>query len=236
MLKILSYNIEWGRKVDEAGEWIMNLNPAPDIICLQEIPQNKVPSLKKSFENHGYDCKYAPAYTDHEIVYGELTAYNTKKVTLVFSKVVELGSSIVARLVSQHNSRYTSLLTVFKHKNKTFIIINIHLLPFVLNGKRRKQLGIAIEALTLLRYINIASLIVGDYNYSSLIGRKGLIKFMATHGFSIGGKKKVITHKKWRIKHQTDYVFYRHCTVKNLLSEKVKFSDHYPIFFNLELD
>lgn len=236
MLRALSYNIEWGRQTTEAGEWIMSLKPKPDFICLQEIPENKVTELRRIFEDHGYGCKYAPAYTDHDIVYGELTAYNRKKIMLVFSKVVELGSSIIARLISQHNARYTSLLTVFKNGTRTFIVINLHLLAFHLNRKRKKQLDIAIEALTLLRYVNLPSLIVGDYNYSSLTGRGGLIRFMGKHGYKIGGRKKVITHKKWRIRHQTDYVFYRNCRVTKVKSEEVKFSDHYPMFFNLKLD
>lgn len=213
----------------------MGLSPKPDIICLQEIPKDKVSSFGKILEKRGYDYKYAPAYTDHDITYGELTAYNNKKIVLMFSKVVELGSSIVARLISQHNARYTSLLTVFRHGKQTFIIINIHLLPFHLHRKRRKQLGIAIEALTLLKYVNLPSLIIGDYNYTSLLGTGGLIKFMGKHGFKIGGKKKVITHRKWRINHQTDYVFYKGCKIKGLKSERVAFSDHYPMFFNLDL-
>lgn len=235
MIQLVSYNIEWGKNLDKAGDWLMALTPAPDIICLQEIPQTKVASFRKMLQSHGYNSKYAPGYTDHNVTYGELTAYNTEQVILVFSKVVELGSSIVARFISQHNSEYSSLLTVFKHKNKTFIIINIHLLPFALNGRRRKQLGIAIEALGFLKYVNMPSLIVGDYNYSSLIFRGGLIRFMANHGFTIGHKKKIITHRKWRINHQTDYVFSRNCKINNIKSEKIKLSDHYPILVKFEV-
>lgn len=235
MLKALSYNIEWGRNLDEAGEWMMKLKPRPDIICLQEIPKDKVSSFGKLLQKYGYDYKYAPAYTDHDITYGELTGYNSKRLILVFSKVVELGSSIVARLISQHNARYTSLLTVFKYRKQTFIIVNIHLLAFHLNRKRRKQLDIAIQALSLLKFVNLPSLIIGDYNYSSLTGRGGLIKFMDKNGFKIGGKKKIITHRRWRIHHQTDYVFYRGCRIKGVKSERVSFSDHFPMFFNMEL-
>ena len=235
MIRLVSYNIEWGKKLDEAGSWLMSLTPKPDIICLQEIPQPKIASFKKILQSHGYDSKYAPAYTDHDITYGELTAYNTKTIILVYSKVVELGSSIVARLISQHDSEYSSLFTVFKFKNKTFIVINIHLLPFVLNGKRRKQLGIAIEALGLLRYVNLPSLIVGDYNYSSLIFQGGLIRFMAKHGFTTGHKDKMITHRKWNINHQTDYVFSRNCKIESIMSDKIKLSDHYPMLVKFEV-
>lgn len=234
MLKVLSYNIEWGKKLPQLSEWMMALSEKPDIICFQEMPYKKIASLNKTFEENGYAYKYAPSYTKNDNTYGELTAYKKSEIILDFSKVVELGSSIVAKLISRHNSRYTSLLTVFKYKKKNFIIINLHLLPHGLNGRRRKQLGMAIEALTLLRYVNMPSLIMGDYNYSSLTGRGGLIKFMASHGFKIGGKK-VNTHRKWRISHQLDYVFYRNCDIKNLETENVKFSDHYPFFFDLEL-
>ncbi len=235
MLQALSYNIEWGNKLGEAGEWLMALSPKTDILCLQEIPKNKIPTFKKLLDKHGYDFKYAPSYTKSGITYGELTAYNNKNLKLVHSTVVDLGSSIVAKLISRHNSKYTSLLTVFKYKSKNIIVINIHLLPHALNGRRRKQLGIAIEALQLLKFVNIPSLIAGDYNYSSLTGRGSLIKFMAKHGFKIGGKK-VVTHKKWKIPHQTDYVFYRNCKVKNIKSTQIKFSDHYPIIFDIDTD
>src|SRR3989344_2473372 len=105
MLRALSYNIEHGKNIDQAGEWFMSLNPKPDILCLQEIPQKKASQFQKFLDKHGYSHKYAPSYTKKGITYGELTAYNTKSVLLVFSKVVELGSSIVAKLISRHNSR-----------------------------------------------------------------------------------------------------------------------------------
>ena len=235
MLRALSYNIEHGKNIDQAGEWFMSLNPKPDILCLQEIPQKKASQFQKFLDKHGYSHKYAPSYTKKGITYGELTAYNTKSVLLVFSKVVELGSSIVAKLISRHNSRYTSLLTVFQYKKQNFIVVNIHLLPHGLHGRRRKQLGMAIQALQLLRFVNMPSIIVGDYNYSSFFGRGGLIRYMAKNGFTMAGRKKLITHRQWRIPHQTDYVFYRQCKVKNVEVEAVKFSDHYPLLFNLEV-
>jgi endonuclease/exonuclease/phosphatase family metal-dependent hydrolase len=235
VLDLISYNIEWGKRLDEAGDWLMSLSPKPDIICLQEMPQGKIPSFKKRLDQHGYNYKYAPSYTKGDTTYGELTAYDKEKLALDFATIVDLGSSIIARLISRHNSKYTSLLTVFKHERKNFIVINIHLLPHALNARRRKQLGIAIEALQLLKYVNMPSLIVGDYNYSSLIGRAGLIRFMAKHGFAIGQKKKLITHRKWRIRHQTDYVFSRNCKIESIKSAKIRFSDHYPMFVKFEV-
>lgn len=236
MLRILSYNIEWGKKLDEAGEWLMTLSPKPDILCLQEIPNRNIAGFKKLLEEKGYSYKYAPSFTRKGITYGELTAYKKGEISLIFSQVVDLGSSFIGRLVSRHNSKWRSLLTVFKIGNKNFIIVNVHLLPQALNGKRRKQLEVAIEALKLLNFLNIPTLIVGDYNYSSLIGRGGLVRFMAKHGFTIGGKKRMVTHRKWRIKHQTDYVFSRNCEINRVRSRKIKFSDHYPVFFELELN
>ncbi len=234
MLKVLSYNIEWGKKLPQLSEWMMSLKEQPDIICFQEMPQKKISTLNKILDENGYAYKYAPSYTKGGNTYGELTAYKKGELILDFSKVVELGSSIVAKLISRHNSRYTSLLTVFKYKKKNFIIINLHLLPHGLNSRRRKQLGMAIEALAFVRYVNMPSIIVGDYNYSSLTGQGGLIKFMGTHGFKMGGEK-INTHRKWRISHQLDYVFYRNCSISNLDTDKVRFSDHYPFSFKLEL-
>ncbi len=230
ILELISYNIAWGKKLDEAGEWIMKLNPKPDILCLQEIPNRRLPTFKKVLDLHGYSYKFAPSFTKKGVTYGQLTAYNKAKISLVFSQIVDLGTSILAKLISRHNSKWRSLLTVFKFDKKLFIVVNVHLLPQALNGRRRKQLEMAIEALRLLNFLDIPTLIVGDYNYSSLIGRGGLIRFMAKHGFEIGNKKRVITHRKWRIPHQTDYVFTRNCEIKSIKSERIKFSDHYPMF------
>jgi endonuclease/exonuclease/phosphatase (EEP) superfamily protein YafD len=199
------------------------------------MPQKKIPHFKKLLNKNGYDYKYAPSYTRKETTYGELTAYKKSEMSLDFVKVVDLGSSIVARIISRHNSKYTSLLTVFKFEKKDFIVINIHLMPQALHGRRRKQLGIAIEALQLLKFVNIPSLIVGDYNYSSLIGRGGLVRFMAKHGFVIANKKKIITHKKWRIPHQTDYVFAKKCKITRIKSDRINFSDHYPLFVDFTI-
>ena len=236
MLKILSYNIEWGKKLEEAGEWIMSLDPKPDILCLQEIPNRRGAFLNELLETNGYAYNFAPSFTKNGVTYGELTAFKKEKMSLILAQVVDLGTNFISKIISRHNSKWRSLISVVRFGKKNFIVVNVHLLPQALNGRRRKQLDIAIEALNILNFLKLPTIIVGDYNYSSIIGRGGLIKFMATHGFKIGGKKKIITHKKFRIPHQLDYVFFRNCKVTNITSERVKFSDHYPIFFNLELD
>lgn len=236
MLELISYNIEWGKKLDEAGAWIMTLSPKPDILCLQEIPNNRrLAAFKKVLKENGYDSKFAPSFTKKGITYGQLTAYNKEKLNLVFSQVVDLGTSLISRLISRHNSKWSSLLTVLKIGKKNFIVVNVHLLPQALNGKRRKQLEIAIEALKILNFLNVPTIIVGDYNYSSLTGRGGLVRFMAKHGFTIGNKDRMTTHRKWRIPHQIDYAFARNCTVEKINSERTKHSDHYPVFVKFSL-
>jgi len=235
VIKLLSYNIEWGKRLPEAGQWIMTLSPRPDIFCLQEIPNRRVNSFRKVLEEYGYSYKFAPSFTKKGVTYGQLTAYNAAKYSIVLTQIVDLGSSLISRLVSGHNSKWRSLITVLQYKKRNFIIVNIHLLPHALNGRRRKQLEIAIEALKLLNFLNVPTLIVGDYNYSSLVAKRGLISFMAKHGFKNAHRKKIITHSKWRIKHQTDYVFLRNCKVINVESEKIKFSDHYPLHVDFEI-
>lgn len=229
MIDLISYNIEWGKKLEEAGEWIMGLTPKPDIFCLQEIPNRRLTSFKKVLEARGYSYKFAPSFTKKGVTYGQLTAYKKARINLVFSQIVDLGTSLISRIISGHNSKWRSLITVLQVEKKNFIVVNVHLLPHALNGRRRKQLELAIEALKLLNFLNIPTLIVGDYNYSSLTGRKGLVRFMAKHGFKSAHRKKMITHKKWRIKHQTDYVFTKNCKVKSIKSDTIKFSDHFPI-------
>ena len=235
MIHLVSYNIEWGKRLDEAGEWLMSLSPRPDIICLQEIPNRRLVSLNKVLEENGYLYKFAPSFTKKGVTYGQLTAYNAAKLNLVLSQIVDLGSNLISRFTARHNSKWRSLITVLQIKKKNFIVVNVHLLPHALNGRRRKQLEIAINALKLLNFLNVPTLIVGDYNYSSLTGRGGLIRFMAKHGFKSAHKKKLITHSKWKIKHQTDYVFTRNCSVNSVVSNKITLSDHFPMIVEFEI-
>ena len=235
VIKLTSYNIEWGKKLDEAGEWMMTLSPRPDVICLQEIPNRRLTSFKKVLEENGYAYKFAPSFTKHGTTYGQLTAYNAAKLNLVLSQIVDLGSNLISKFISRHNSKWRSLITVLQIQKRKFIVVNVHLLPHALNGKRRKQLELAIEALNLLNFLNVPTLIVGDYNYSSLTGRGGLARFMAKHGFKSAHKEKMITHHKWKIKHQTDYVFSKNCKIKSVTSDRINLSDHFPVHVEFEV-
>lgn len=42
MHELLSYNTQYGKRLDEINGWVERLPQQPDIICYQEYPEDKV--------------------------------------------------------------------------------------------------------------------------------------------------------------------------------------------------
>lgn len=228
MLEILSYNVQYGRDLERIIKWIKKAKNSPDIVCLQEFPLNRLDDLSLILRDTTYAFKFAPSFIRNKIRYGELTAFNSDKVRLVGTRIIDLGYSKLDNFIFRYKSFRSSLITDFVHKKRKFTVINVHLPWLGLQRKRKKHLKIIIERLN----NKMPTIIIGDYNYSSLFGTKGLVKFMRTHNFHMAGEK-LITHKLWKIPQQVDYAFYRDLKINTIKVEKVKYSDHYPILIEL---
>lgn len=230
MITLLSYNIRFGKNLERIIRWIKKEKSSPDIICFQEFPLNKLDDVSNFLSDTTYAFRFAPSFIKHQVRYGELTAFKSDKLRLVRAEIIDLGYSKLDNFIFRYKSFRSSLITDFVHKKRTFTVINVHLPWLGLQRKRKKHLKIIIETLN----HKMPTVIIGDYNYSSLFGTKGLVKFMKNHNFHMAGKR-LITHKLWKIPQQVDYAFYRDLKVNTIRVEKVKYSDHYPLFINLGL-
>ena len=234
----VAYNIHYGKKLELIQNWLLDKKHL-DIICLQEFPLKKSSEFLKLFEAKGYKYCFAPSFIRRKTQYGELTLYDSKKIKLLHCQAVELGSSLLEdRFIENRfrktNGQKSSLLTLFKYKNKKLVLANSHLLAFALNSRRLNQLNKILSNVNKIGdHTKYSSVILGDFNYTSIIRQKKLIDFMKLHEFK--NAYKTHTHKLFILRQQLDYIFYNNCSVKGVRVDKIKYSDHYPVKFRIQL-
>ncbi|HSW88702.1 MAG TPA: endonuclease/exonuclease/phosphatase family protein [Candidatus Saccharimonadales bacterium] len=229
MLSILTYNIRYGEKLADIMQWLIQRDRAFDIICFQEFPIAEIDTFLGSIKTTTYDYKFSNGFKKKDKQYGQLTLFKRKDIQLLDDTVLSLGSSILER--SKTKGERSSLITRFAYKNKQFLLANTHLVCFALNKKRLVQLEKIIKHFTTVADKDLPILVVGDFNYSSLIRQKKLLDYMEGHGFV--NAYKTHTFKLLFLKYQLDYVFYKNCEVHDVDVLKLHFSDHFPAEFQL---
>lgn len=234
MLSVLSYNIFFGKRVDEIVPWLASLPKQFDIICFQEFPKEKIRLVKKILKPQSYAYASNTIYRGKD--YGQLTVIMNKKITLVDSGTIKLGTGIFEDKILRLGGERSSLLTTLRYKRKNFLLANTHLIAFAFNALRRKQLAMVVEHLDAVspKKKLLPTLVLGDLNYSSLFRREKLFTYMKKNGFTNAHKNK--THTLLSIKqHQLDYIFYKFCKVTQVKILKQTFSDHLPMICKLAL-
>jgi endonuclease/exonuclease/phosphatase family metal-dependent hydrolase len=236
LLSALAYNIRFGHKLKNIQDWILNYPKQFDIVCLQEFPFDKKAGILKNFEKHDYGYSFAPSFSKRGKQYGEITFYKKHKIKLLKSKAINLGTNLLERRSYKKNGEKSAMLTHMSYKGKKFIMANSHLFTFALNSHRINQLSKIIDQINkTMEDKKTTSIILGDFNYSSILRQKSLMDFMNEHEFT--NAYKAHTHKLFFLKQQLDYVFYKNCKVDDIvISKKIKFSDHYPVQFTFSLD
>jgi endonuclease/exonuclease/phosphatase family metal-dependent hydrolase len=224
MLSLISYNIFLGRKIDEIEQWYLNLKKKFEIICFQEFPQDEIDNFMQILPPY-YKYEFAKTIKlrAHKKDYGQLTIYNSRKLTLTHTRLIPHGKSIIDRYYSGNTAERSALMTQFTYKDTNFLIINCHLTPLTHNKRRIQEISIITSQ---IRDTDRA-VIVGDYNYPHF-RRSGLVRYMEENNFE-NPTPKLKTYKFFFIKQQYDYLFHKNCTVKNVRILKAKFSDHQPL-------
>ncbi len=240
-LSTVAYNIHFGKKLELIEKWLFKNKDYPDLIFLQEFPFSNTSTFLRKLEELGYDYKFAPSSfltkpirIKRKHIYGELTIYKKSQVKLVSSHTIKLGTNFLEKRFRVHGEK-TSLLTIFKVKNKKLVIANSHLVAYAPNSRRINQITKIIKKVrTLGDHTEFSTVILGDFNYTSRIRQKNLINFMAR--FNLTNAYRAYTHKYFFISQQIDYVFFDRCEVKNVkIGKKIKYSDHYPVKFIIKL-
>lgn len=231
MLSVLTYNILLGKKLDQIMEWIASYDQSFDIICFQEFPLSRLDIFLKLIKNH-YDYRFSQNFINKKRTFGELTVFNKKKLKLTYTKTVTLGPSRLER--SHVRGERSSLITKFTYQKKQFLLVNTHLICIALNTTRIRQLEKILAVTSEIGTETMPTVLVGDFNYSSLIRQKRLLTFMDEKGFTNGYKTS--TYQLLFLKYQLDYLFYKHCSVNDIQIPKVKYSDHFPAEFTLNFN
>lgn len=237
-LSAIAYNIHYGKKIELIQNWLLSKKHF-DLIFLQEFPYKKNSEFLKLYVSQGYKYSFAPSFIRRKTQYGELTLFNAEKIKLVEEVALGLGSNLLENRFLENRFRKTkgqrsSLLTLFTHKGKKLVIANSHLLCFALNSHRLNQLNKILEKVHKIGdHTTYSSVILGDFNYTSIIRQKRLIDFMKKNEFE--NAYNTHTHKLFFLKQQLDYVFYNNCQIKNVIIDKIKYSDHYPVKFTIKI-
>ncbi|HEX8762440.1 MAG TPA: endonuclease/exonuclease/phosphatase family protein [Candidatus Saccharimonadales bacterium] len=240
MLSGLTYNVFLGMNLKSLLAWLYNENDQQDFYCFQEFPEQKIPDLKAYLDKLGYDFQFTPGFVRYGVTYGELTAFKKSKLKLLSVETVSLGGKGERNIVFTHNGfklfrideteiDKSALLTKFQYHGHDFTLVNAHLSTDLHNSRKLKQLGVIIETLSAAG----PTVILGDFNYA--VGRRKLTKIMNGHGFKSGLPKQKTFRFARGISWQNDYVFHRGCEIKSVSVKRVSYSDHYPVFFRVNL-
>lgn len=229
MLTILSYNIEYGRRLEEVYNWLNNLKVKPHIICFQEFPEEMVENLNKNKIFKNQSIFFAKGLSSNEKYYGELTIIDANKINLIESKYLDFGPDHLESIFKRKIIKRSAIIIEFEINKKNYSLANVHLTPVSFHGKRRKQLEIVIKETKADKAI-----IVGDFNYSSLLNKKGLITFMKNFDFHLAGENLITNKYKYKLSQQLDYVFYKNIVHKKTEVFDLNYSDHFPVFSEFE--
>ncbi len=231
MIRLITYNVEYGKQLTEIYKWINSLNFQPDIICFQEFPISELENLKKIkiFKEPGH--AFVSGLKKGGIAYGELTMFNSKKLNLINSVEIDLGIDHAEKFYKRFPTRRSALFTVFNYKNEKFSLINVHLSAAALNSSRRNQINTLIN-----NFNNGRSIIAGDFNYSNILWGEGLIKHMNDLNFKLAGESIITNKYKGKISQQLDYVFYKDLKLKKIEVVELTYSDHYPVISEFALE
>jgi len=228
MIRILSYNVLFGRKWKKIFPWLARQSDR-DIICLQEFPESKISELLSILTNYSYS--FAPSMRIFKKIYGELTLYRTDRLTCKKTKIITLGQSRVERTLLLTKLPRTALLTEFAYKRARFVLVNPQLVSLASNTLRYRQVDLILAA---LKPYTIPSFIIGDFNIPSVVANNKLNVFMKANTF-ISHDTHMHTYRLGPIRYQTDYAFARSGKIEEMKIEKVRFSDHYPIHITAKI-
>lgn len=230
MVNIISYNVEYGNNLNEIYNWIKSLEKQPQIICFQEFPEDKIDELRnnKIFQNQTL-C-FAKGLTSRGKFFGELTIIDNTRLKIVSNNFIDFGVDSLESKFKRKKIKRSAIITILKNRENKFSITNVHLTPLSLNSRRKKQLKEVVGNINLNN-----SIIIGDFNYSSLLTRGGLVVLMKEHSYYLAGEKIITNKYKHKIPQQLDYVFYKNVEVKNVEVLELPYSDHFPVLADLDI-
>jgi endonuclease/exonuclease/phosphatase family metal-dependent hydrolase len=223
MLRVVTYNIHFGKRLTGIISWIKHQMTA-DIICLQEFPVTHLTAFYRSLpRNWGH--RFTESFIFRKKIYGIVTLFRRKKLRLLKTKTLLMGVHPMEKSLLRNPMEKSCLLTTFRTGTKTITIANTHLVFLAANRSRYKQIRMITDHLAAYRHPLV---VTGDFNIPSVRANKKLISYMDTFGFHTT-LKRISTYRIAIVKYQLDYFFTKRCIINSLTAERIHFSDHYPI-------
>lgn len=225
MISVLTYNIEFGKRLNEILVWLTSLEDKPQIICLQEFPEKELEKLRKINIFNNQKVYFAKGLSSKEESFGEVTIVNGALIKVEDEIYLDFGKDFAESLYKRQEIKRSALILKCSLNDIHFTISNLHLTPLALNKTRREQIE------KVLKNVNTPkSIILGDFNYSNILTRGGLLSLMSNNEYLLAGEKLITNKYKYKIPQQLDYVFYKGFELKDVLIDPHVFSDHFPVF------
>ncbi|MDD5069333.1 MAG: endonuclease/exonuclease/phosphatase family protein [Candidatus Omnitrophica bacterium] len=224
-IKVVSYNIKHGKKVNKALKLLKDngLDNA-DIILAQELTPNAVLAIS---ENLGYNYIYYPAIL-HPVLKQDFG-------NAIFSRWPILNDEkiILPHLKSRRRQRIAIKATVLINEKKV-TVYSLHMGIFIKPDDRKRLVDIIIKPLP--RDSNYF-IIGGDFNSFTRKDRQLITEAFKDEGFDLASQDLGWTYKQWYLfnrKVALDHIFTKNMeTVAQGKIESPKPSDHIPIWVDL---
>lgn len=231
MIRILSYNVHFGKKLPKITQWLAH-QPREDIYCFQEFPLDKIREFVRALPGKTHTWRFAPALRVRKKIFGELTVSVYPAIELKSSGIILLPTNKMDRMTMGKHSQRSCVITTCTMSRKRFIVANVQLSCVANTAVRRTQLDKIIASISRRR--TRRAIIIGDFNSWTISERKRLLVYMKEHGFSTH-EARTSTHRIVMYKQQLDFVFGKGCRVTNLVVNRIRYSDHYPIIATISI-
>ena len=228
-LNIISYNVQLGQKKDKILAWLQTQKNV-DIICLQEFAERDIEDCLSVLGKNRFSYAFAPSLKVLRKQCGELTLFRSPLFTLKHTEIITLRAKSANKLALYRRVPRTAILTELWWKKTPILVVNLQLTALTTNAMRYKQLHIILNAIAKK---TSATLVIGDFNVPSIVSNTKLIRFMAKHKFTTS-ETYFSTYRLGFIKYRLDYAFSRGATISKLSTERIRFSDHYPIHIEVK--
>lgn len=212
--------------------WLGELVKKPDILCFQEFPEKYIGDCLDALSDFPYAYRFAASKRKTNQAFGELTLFRTDRVQFISSKILTLGSNKLEKSVLRNDMPRNCLITVFQQKKYRFILTNVHLICLALNAQRYSQVKTVIATLDKK---NMPSVILGDFNISSVFGKKRLVSLMKEHLYTTN-ETYMTTHRLAFLHQQLDYVFGKKCKILTVKVDRTRLSDHFPLLIEASMN
>ncbi len=229
MLRVVTYNIHFGKRLIDIISWIENQTDA-DIICLQEFPVVYLTTFYRSL-SRDWGHRFTDSFIFRKKIFGIVTLFRKKKLRLMHSKTLLMGVHPMEKSLLKNPMEKSCLLTTFRVGRKTITVANTHLVFLAANRSRYKQLRLITDHLATH---NHGLIITGDFNIPRIRAKDTLIRRMKKIGFQTTATR-LSTYRMALWRYQLDYVFVKRCTLSSLSLERTRFSDHYPVTASIGL-